>query len=124
MATHGSIYSLLKRLDAIGTGDIAPIKLPDKLQIVHEQVRRHLEQAHKKYASQYNLRARERKFVIGQELFRRNFIHSKAAEGFNSKLADQFVKCRIAKKIGSSMYEIEDMQGKPVGTYHAKDLRT
>lgn len=43
---------------------------------------------------------------------------------FNAKLAKKFVKCRIVKKIGTVMYQLEDMQGNPiVMKYHAKDLR-
>lgn len=124
MATHGSIYSLLKRLDALATGDVNVFQHPDKLHLVHEQVRKQLEKAHRKYATQYNLRARERSFKVGQEVYRRNFAQSNAAENFNTKLADRFIKCRVAQKIGSSIYLLEDLQGKVLGKYHAKDLIT
>lgn len=124
MATHGSVYSLLKRMNALTEGDLRPLKRSDKLQVLHDEVRRQLELAHRKYASQYNLRARERSFHCGQEVFRRNFVLSNSAEGFNAKLAPKFVKCRITSKVGSSIYKVEDMQGRPLGNYHAKDLRT
>lgn len=123
MATHGSVYKLLKRLDALSAGDIEIVKRSDRQQLVHDQVRKQLELAHRRYAARYNLRSRERCFQVGQEVFRRNFALSNAAEHFNTKLAPMFLKCRIAGKIGSSIYQIEDMHGKSLGNYHAKDLR-
>lgn len=124
MATHGSVYKLLKRLDALASGDVdVPIR-SDQLRLVHEQVQHQLELAHRKYEARYNLRSRKRSFSVGQEVYRRNFALSNAAENFNTKLADRFLKCRIARKIGSSIYLVEDEHGKPIGKFHAKDLRT
>lgn len=124
MATHGSVYKLLKRLDALASGELEAVDRSDRLQHVHDQVRHQLELAYRRYATQYNLRARERSFCVGQEVYRRTFALSNAAANFNSKLGPKFSKCRIAAKIGSSIYRIEDMNGKPLGNFHAKDLRT
>lgn len=123
MATHGSIYSLLKRLDALAEGEFRIIQRSDKLQLVHEQVRRQLERSHKVYERQYNLRAKERTFKTGQEVYRRNFAQSRFSDAFNAKLAPKFLKCRIVKRVGSSIYQVEDMQGKTIGNVHAKDLK-
>lgn len=70
-----------------------------------------------------NLRSREVNFVEGQEVFKRNFKQSCFATGYNSKFGPSFVKARVRKKIGNSYYELEDMQGRPLGNYHAKDIR-
>jgi len=48
---------------------------------------------------------------------------SNFAKGFNAKLAPTFVKARIRRKLGTSFYEIEDMQGNLIGKYHAKDIK-
>lgn len=71
----------------------------------------------------YNLRSREVSYTVGQEIFRRNFKQSNFEQGYNAKLAPAFLKARIRKKIGNSYYELEDLKGNSVGTYHAKDIR-
>lgn len=123
MATHGSIYKLLKKLDAIADGDLNILGKTDRLQLIHDQVQQQLALAYKTYAARYDLRTRERSFQIGQEVYRRNFSLSNAANHFNAKLAKKFLKCRIAAKLGSSIYKLEDLQGRPLGNFHAKDLR-
>jgi len=71
----------------------------------------------------YNLRRHEVSYTVGQEIYRRNFQQSKFVKGFNAKLAPVFVKARIRRKLGSAHYELEDLQGKRVGKYHAKDIK-
>ncbi|KAI8114742.1 hypothetical protein CVS40_12913 [Lucilia cuprina] len=41
----------------------------------------------------------------------------------NSKLCKKFVKCRVVKRVGKSLYELENLAGRKVGVYHAKDLQ-
>lgn len=71
----------------------------------------------------YNLRSREFSYVPGQENFRRNFKQSCFQTGYNAKLGLSFVKARVRKKVGNSYYELEDLQGRSLGIYHAKDIR-
>lgn len=83
-----------------------------------------LRRAHEVHERVYNKRARFVEFRPGQEVFRRNFVQSNFANNFNAKLAKKFLKCRIVKKVGTALYEIEDMQGKKIAArYHAKDLK-
>lgn len=63
-------------------------------------------------------------FNIGQEVLRRNFVQSSQEKKFNAKLAPLFVKARVKEKLGNHYYLLVDLQGKNIGTYHAKDLRT
>ena len=71
----------------------------------------------------YNLRSREVSYSVGQEVYRRNFKQSNFEQNYNAKLAPTFLKARIRSKIGKAYYELEDLKGNLVGTYHAKDIR-
>lgn len=61
---------------------------------------------------------------MGQIVYRRNFSQSKAVEHYNSKLANKFEKARIKAKHGTCYYDLEDMNGKYLGNFHAKDIRS
>lgn len=38
-------------------------------------------------------------------------------------ISSKFFKCRIVRPIGNSLYEVENLQGKLLGVFHAKDLK-
>jgi len=78
---------------------------------------------HNENEKRYNLRSRMVSFVEGQEVYRRNFKQSCFQTGYNVKFGPTFVKSRVRKKMGNAYYELEDLQGRVVGTYHAKDIR-
>lgn len=99
MITHGTSYSLLRNL-----------KLLD-------------EEAYERNKSHYNLRSKVPLFSIGQEVFRRNFAQSCQDKSFNAKLAPLFIKAKIRESCGSHYYVLEDLGGKIIGTFHAKDIR-
>lgn len=122
MITHGSTYSLLKQLKLL---DEPSYKLArdDNLQLIRKDIQKYIQKAYETNRSYYNLRTRQQTFNIGQEVLRRNFVQSSAEKRFNAKLAPLFVKARIKDKLGSSYYLLEDLSGKTIGTYHAKDIR-
>lgn len=122
MLTNGSQYELLRRLNCLEDRSIS-FNREDSTNIMRDQATRCMQKQHTRNERIYNLRSREITFVEGQEIFRRNFQQSNFAKGFCAKLAPSFIKARIRKKLGSAYYEIEDMQGKFVGKYHAKDLK-
>lgn len=70
-----------------------------------------------------NLRARPISFALGQEVYRRNFAQSSAEKAFNAKLSPLFLKSIVKEKVGQNYYILTDMDGRTVGTYHAKDIR-
>lgn len=123
MVTHSSAYAVLRKLDGIKHDDTTITTLSDRLALIRERITKNLQLAHEKGAKTYNTRTREVNFKPGQEVFRRNFSLSSFAKGVAAKFNKKFLKCRITRKVGNSMYEIEDLQGKPVGVFHAKDLR-
>jgi len=104
---------------------IVPISRIDNLVFLRKDIQANIRRAYDRNVRQYNLRAKPTSFREGQEVYRRNFAQSKFVQNFNAKLGPQFVKCRIRKKkLGNCYYQLENFQGKEVGTYHAKDIRS
>lgn len=121
MITHAKSYELLRNIESLAEGE--DIQHSDKLRIIRDKVNENLEKAYKSYQKSYNLRSRPIEYKVGDEVYRRNFVLSKKSDNFNAKLAPKFLRCRIDNRIGNCYYEISDMQGKKIGTYHAKDLK-
>lgn len=123
MITHGSSYALLKNVQML---DEPSMKLSrdDQLQNLREDIRKSIKSAYEKTRDQYNLRTRIQSFNVGQEVFRRNFAQSSSEKAFNAKLAPLFIKSRVREKLGQHYYILEDLQGKLIGTFHAKDMRS
>ncbi|XP_075150625.1 uncharacterized protein LOC142224723 [Haematobia irritans] len=95
----------------------------DTLDIVRKNASRNMAKRQEQNERQYNLRSRVVNYVEGQEVYRRNFKQSNFEKGYNAKLAPPFMKARIRKKIGNVYYELEDLNGRAIGIYHAKDIR-
>ena len=122
MITHASSYELLRNLKLLDEPS-AKINRDDNLQLIRQNLRKHIREAHRTNQQQYNLRSKVQTFKIGQEIYRRNFAQSSAEKNFNAKLSPLFVKARIREKIGNHYYILEDLTGKLIGTYHGKDIR-
>lgn len=123
MIQHGSSYKLLKKLDTLGTSEIKTLSNADRQQIVRDKIKKNLQKAYERYAKTYNTRSKEVSFAEGQEIFRRNHILSDFSKNRNAKFCKKFVKGRIKKVLAFNRYKVEDLKGKTVGIYHAKDLR-
>ncbi|XP_037816475.1 uncharacterized protein LOC119614632 [Lucilia sericata] len=123
MISHGSVYKLAKKLQCLHDPEIDIVPKPVKMDLVRHKIRENLHKAYLKNEKTYNTRCRQVKFVPGQEVYRRNFQQSDFKNNFNAKLAKKFLKCRIVRPIGNSLYEVEDLQGKSLGVFHAKDLK-
>lgn len=123
MYTNGSDYKLARKLKSLTDHELSHLARNDKLQLIREKIRANMHDAYEKSAKRYNARARNVKFIPGQEIFRRNHVLSDFGKNFNAKFAKKFLKCRIVKPVGNNMYSIEDLQGRPLGTCHAKDLK-
>lgn len=121
MCLHGSSYPVLAKLNMLMDDTI--ISRTDKLTKVREKILRNLEKAHEKSSRTYNTRTSAVSYRVGQEVFRKTRDLSNFQKGLNSKFTPKFVKCRIRAKVGNALYDIEDLQGKLVGRFHASDLR-
>lgn len=122
MITNGTTYSLLRRLEMLEDRGVR-FDQHDSREIISRNAAENAEKQFCRNAKTYNLRSREVSYIIGQEVYRRNFKQSNFEQGYNAKLAPTFVKARIRKKLGNSYYELEDLKGCPIGTYHAKDIK-
>lgn len=99
------------------------IKRVDKLSSIRDKIAHNLDKAHERATKVYNTRTKNIHYRVGQELFRRNHNLSNFKKGINAKFAPKYIKCRIRGKIGNALYEVEDLQGKLVGRFHASDLK-
>lgn len=123
MFTHGSVYKLARNLDLLGDPENKIIPKEVKMDIVRQRMKHNLHKAYLRNDKTYNIRSRAIKFIPGQEVFRRNFQQSEFKNNYNAKLARKFLKCRIVRPVGNSLYEVEDLKGKLLGVFHAKDLK-
>lgn len=122
MITNGSTYSLLRNLRILEDRSVS-FNQQDTIDIIRKKAAECMKKQFNRNEKSYNLRSRIVTYEVGQEIYRRNFKQSNFEQGYNAKLAPSFVKARIRKKLGNSYYQIEDLQGRLIGTYHAKDLR-
>lgn len=98
-------------------------KRVQRMENTNRLVKENLLQAHAKSATRYNLRTRPIQFDVGDTVWRRNFVQSKAANAVMAKLLDPFIKCKIKRRNGANTYTLEDMNGKEVGVFHTKDIK-
>ena len=120
---HGNEYKLARELEVLEDGEFNVLDAAARRCILNEEVKKHLHEAHDKGKKQYDKRAREITYRPGQEVYRRNFIQSNFSKNLNAKFCNKYIKCRIVKPIGNSLYEVENLQGKHIGVIHAKDLK-
>lgn len=122
MVTNGSTYSLLRQLEMMDDRTVQ-FSQNDSLQIATRKAAECMKKQFEKNEKRYNLRSTNITFEEGQIVFRRNFRQSSSEQGYNAKLAPSFVKARVRRRLGNSYYELEDLDGNLLGSYHAKDIK-
>ncbi|KAG5870678.1 hypothetical protein JTB14_023894 [Gonioctena quinquepunctata] len=94
------------------------------LQQLYKEVKGKLLKAAERNKRYYDLRHRDVKYEVGDEVYRKNFVQSDAAKFYSSKLANKFVGPFIVfKKVSPWVYELKDPDGRFRGSWHAKDLK-
>jgi transposase InsO family protein len=93
------------------------------LQEIFQKVRVHLLQAHATNAKYYNLRRRSVKYSVGDIVWKRTFVQSDASKFKMSKLAPKYEKCRVKAVLSPLVYQLERMDGHPIGSWHVKDIK-
>lgn len=94
------------------------------LQQVYEDVSKRLKTAYDRSRVPYNLRHRDDRFTVGQEVFKRSHILSDASKNITAKLAPKFSgPFVIARIVSPWCYELQDEAGRTVGVWHSKDLK-
>lgn len=122
MVTNGSTYKLLRNLSMLEDRTVN-FNRADSFDVIRNKAAGVMRKQFERNERAYNLRSREVSYEVGQEVFRRNFRQSNFEQGYNAKLAPTFVRARIRQKLGNCYYELEDLQGRSIGNYHAKDIR-
>lgn len=123
MIQHASAYEVLKCLKCVSSGEVNVVPREEHLDRIRRRVSQSLTEAHEQSKRTYNLRARNIHYRPGQEVYCRNFEQSDKASKRISKFAKLYRKGRIRSKIGNSLYEIEDLQGKLLGTFPTIHLK-
>lgn len=93
------------------------------VQNIHRFIVDRIRTAHEKSKQRYDLRTRERKFAVGDLVWRRSFAKSSAIDHRTKKLGPKFIPCYVREVKGANNYLVEDVKTSSVGVYHAKDLK-
>lgn len=93
------------------------------LAVIFDKVQASLWAAHSKNASHYNLRRKVAEFNINDIVWKKTYFQSDKDNYFSKKLAPKFVKCKVKNKRSPLVYDLEDMSGKDLGTWHIKDIK-
>lgn len=124
MIQHAGSYALLRSLQLLPVGDVIILPPEEFRDVVHERVKERIQKARHKNEQTYNTRSRDVTFRPGQEVYIRNFSQSNFSKNYNAKLGKQWIPARIVSRKGSSLYVVEERQGKAIKVrYHAKDIR-
>ncbi|KAI4472172.1 hypothetical protein MML48_1g05652 [Holotrichia oblita] len=94
------------------------------LRRLYAEVKQRLEKAAEKNRKYYDLRRRNVTYEIGDQVYRKNYVHSDAANFYSAKLAPKYIgPIVISRKVSPWMYVLENLDGKTLGTWHVKDLK-
>lgn len=94
-----------------------------KMPLFYEEIQDRLSRAYERSAKIYNLRRRPVKYRTGDIVWRKSHIRSDASQYYSGKLAPKYIKCRIKKMLSNIIAELEDFEGKSMGTWHIKELK-
>ncbi|XP_050295859.1 uncharacterized protein LOC126735794 [Anthonomus grandis grandis] len=104
--------------------DSDPTLRSKTLEKVFVDVQKRLKRACEQRSRRYNLRHRDERFQLGQEVWQRNYVISNAAKNFTSKFAPKYLgPYKISKILSPWSYEVSDLTGRCRGVWHAKDLK-
>ena len=90
---------------------------------VFDNVQASLWRSHLKNTSHYNSRRKAAEFEIGDFVWKRTYYLSDKSQYFSKKLGPKFQKCKVIGKRSPLVYELQDMKGSDIGTWHIKDLK-
>lgn len=92
---------------------------------VFTDVSNRLKKAQINAEQRYNLRRRDERFQLQQKVWRRNFALSDATRGVTAKFLPKYLgPYQISRILSPWCYELVDDQGKSMGSWHAKDLKS
>lgn len=91
---------------------------------IYADIQEKLRQAYQRNQHTYNLRKRpSEQYRVGDKLWKKNFVLSKAVDDFSAKLAPKYVLCKVSQVISPLVYRLVDENGVDLGCFHQKDLK-
>lgn len=95
----------------------------DSMPSLFKVVQKRLHHSYVVNSQRYNLRKREARFHVGDRVWKRNYVLSKAADNFAAKLAPKFIPCVVKKVLSPLVYNLQDLEGNNLGDYHVRDIK-
>lgn len=92
------------------------------LKQIRDAIKINLKKAYERYAKYYNLRTRPIDYAEGEIVWKENFAQSDATKKFVAKLSPTYIECRVRKCTGLNTFDLEDLNGKFLGNFSAKNL--
>jgi hypothetical protein len=120
---NGKCYQLARKLRSLCDHEMGGMTHSDRMAIIRARVQDKLKDSYEVSKLRYDQRARTFHATPGQEVYRRNFVLSDFSKSFNAKFARKFLRARVVRAVGNNAYLLEDLQGRRLGVYHAKDIR-
>lgn len=94
----------------------------DRMEVLRDQIASQSRTAFETNRRTYDLRARVRKFNVGDVVYVHNRVLSSGPDQYTRKLAPLRKQAIVKEKIGQDTYALTDMSGGDFGHYHANDL--
>lgn len=95
-----------------------------ELKSIFDMVKTEISKAHERNAKYYNKHRRDLSFEEGDFVWKKSYKQSDAGKYFSSKLAPKYVRCKVVKKLSRLVYVLEDENGRNLGKWHVKDLKS
>ena len=95
----------------------------EKIADCYPQIKRRLQVSHQRASNRYNLRRRDVVFRPGDKVWKKNKVLSSAVEHFSAKLAPKYIPCKVTRRVGGLVYQLEDLDGNDLGRWHVEDIK-
>lgn len=90
---------------------------------LYNTVKHKLEMSHQRSLEIYNSKHRKANFQVGDVVWKKTKFLSNARNKFMAKLAPKYEKAIITDKRSENVYHLNNVFGKSLGVWHAKDLK-
>ncbi|XP_072395302.1 uncharacterized protein [Diabrotica undecimpunctata] len=95
----------------------------ENMSSIFKEVQKRIRHSYATNSSRYNLRRRDVKYHVGDKVWKKNFVLSKAVDDFSAKLAPKFVPCIVNKVLSKLVYNLKDLDGNDLGNFHVRDIK-
>ncbi|KAL4719396.1 hypothetical protein ACJJTC_003950 [Scirpophaga incertulas] len=93
-----------------------------ELKDIFLKVKQKLNSAYERGKKIYNRRKRDVGLKVGQVVWKKDYILSKASENFARKLAPRNIKCVVEERVSPLVYRLRALNGRKLGLTHIKDI--